>query len=185
MIWLVLGVLLWAGTHSFKRIAPRVRRGMGDAGKGMVAGASILAIVLMVIGYRLADDVRLWAVPGWAVWVNNLLMLASVVLMGLGRSRSRLNGAMRHPMLTGLVLWSVAHLLVTPSVRALVLFGGLGLWGLAAMASINRAEPKWTRPARGSAAGDLRLAVASAVVFAVIVALHYWLGPPPLAGIAA
>jgi uncharacterized membrane protein len=182
MIWLVVGVLLWAGAHWFKRLAPKARKGMGDAAKGMVAAASILAIVLMVIGYRSADAGFLWTSPLWLYHVNNLLMVFAVILMGLGRSKSRLNGLLRHPMLTGVTVWAVAHLLVNGDVPSLVLFGGLGLWALGSMVLINRAEPKWKPPPRGNAAGDLRLVAISAVAFVVIVGLHMWLGPTPFPG---
>jgi hypothetical protein len=49
---------------------------------------------------------------------------------------------------------------------------------------INRAQPKWTPPPKGNAAGDLRLAVIVVVLFAAIVALHMWLGPSPFPGMA-
>lgn len=182
MIWLVIGVVLWSGAHLFKRLAPRVRKGMGDAGKGMVAAASLLAIVLMVIGYRIAEPGFLWQLPDWARHVNNLLMVIAVILFGLGMSKSRFNGIMRHPMLTSVLVWAVAHLLVNGNVPSLVLFGGLGLWSVVEMVMINRAQPKWTPPKKGSAMGDLRLIAISAVVFAVISGVHIWLGANPFTG---
>jgi uncharacterized membrane protein len=182
MIWLVIGVALWSGAHLFKRLAPRARRGMGDAGKGMVAAASLLAIVLMVIGYRMADPEFLWQLGDWARHVNNTLMVFAVVLLGLGMSKSRFNGIMRHPMLTGVLLWAVAHLLVNGDVPSLVLFGGLAVWTVAEMVLINRAEPNWTPPPKGNFAGDIRLIGISAVLFALIVAVHTWLGYNPFTG---
>lgn len=182
MIWLVLGVALWSGAHLFKRLAPKARRGMGDAGKGMVAAASILAIVLMVIGYRMSDPVVLWQLGDWTRHANNTLMVVSVLLLGLGKSKSRFNGIMRHPMLAGVLVWCVAHLLVNGDVPSLVLFGGLGLWSVVQMVLINRAEPKWTPPKKGNAMGDLRLIVIAAVLYAVITGLHIWLGPNPFTG---
>ncbi len=100
MIWLILGLLLWSGAHFFKRFAPGPRARLGDAGKGLVAVLSVAGIVLMVIGYRAAELAHLWYLGGWAVHLNNLLMLVSVALLGLGSSKSRLRGTLRHPMLT-------------------------------------------------------------------------------------
>jgi len=185
MIWLVVGLALWSGAHLFKRLAPRARRGMGDAAKAMVAAASILAVVLMVIGYRMADPAFLWAAPSWGVHLNNLVMLVAVALLGLGRSKSRLNRALRHPMLTGVILWAAAHLLVNGDVPSLVLFGGLGLWAIAEIVAINRAQPKWTPPPKGNARGDLVFAGITVVAFVVIVGLHMLLGPTPFPGAAA
>lgn len=181
MIWLIIGVVLWWAAHLFKRWAPGPRERLGTAGKGVVAVASILAVVLMVIGYRSAEPTYLWYFP-WAVPVNNLLMVVAVVLLGLGNSKSRLRGRLRHPMLTGALVWAVAHLLVNGDVPSVVLFGGLGLWSIAAMMLINRAEPAPDPFTGGTAGGDVRLFLISAVVFVVIVLIHGWIGPSPFGG---
>lgn len=178
MTLLVLGLLLWWGAHVFKRVAPQRRAAMGDAGKGVVAIVSLAAIVLMVFGYRAAEPTPLWYL-GWAVHLNNLLMVIAIVLLGVGSSKSRLRGKMRHPMLTGAIVWAVAHLLVNGDVPSLVLFGGLGLWAITSMILINRAEPAPQPYNEGSVQGDVRLFVISAVVFVVIVLVHGWLGPSP------
>jgi uncharacterized membrane protein len=178
MTLLVLGLLLWWGAHVFKRLAPQRRAAMGDAGKGVVAIVSLAAIVLMVFGYRAAEPTPLWYL-GWAVHLNNLLMVIAIVLLGVGSSKSRLRGKMRHPMLTGAIVWAVAHLLVNGDVPSLVLFGGLGLWAITSMILINRAEPAPQPYNEGSVQGDVRLFVISAVVFVVIVLVHGWLGPSP------
>jgi uncharacterized membrane protein len=178
MIWLVVGVLLWSGAHLFKRLAPRARRGMGDAAKGMVAGASLLALVLMVLGYRMADVTPLWIAPAWTWHLNNLLMVIAVILFAASTSPNRLKARMRHPMLAAVVIWAAAHLLVNGDVPSLVLFGGLGLWALASIALINRAEPRWTPP-KPTGAGDARWAVVAVVMFAVFAGVHILLGHSP------
>ena len=137
---------------------------------------------MMVIGYRGADATPIWELGSWALSVNNLLMVIAVFLIGLGNSKSRLRGKLRHPMLAGLLIWSVAHLLVNGDVSSLVLFGGLGLWGIAEMAVINRAEPVPAPFIDGTARGDIKLLVISAVVFVVIVGIHTWLGYWPFPG---
>ena len=46
------------------------------------------------------------------------------------------------------------------------------------MIVINRAEPNWTPPAKGSIAKDGMFLVASLVLLAVIGWVHTWLGYP-------
>ena len=185
MIWIILGVALWMAAHYFKRLAPDMRASLGNAGKGVVAVLSVAAIVLMVIGYKAAGDVPLWDLGGWAVNVNNALMLVAVALVGAGNSKSRLREKLRHPMLTGFLIWVVAHLLVNGDLASLVLFGGLGVWALGSIALINRAEPDYEPWQGGSQAGDIRLVIISIVVFAVIVGIHVLIGPSPFPGAAA
>jgi uncharacterized membrane protein len=176
LTWLVLGLSLWIGAHLFKRVLPRQRAAMGKAGRGMVAVLVLAAIVLMVIGFRRADYTNLYALPVWVWHVNNLLMLVAIFLMDAGRAGGVVAANLRHPMLLGVVIWAVAHLLVNGDLASLVLFGGLGLWALAQMAVINRAEEPWSAPAKGPIVNDAKIAVLALVLYAAFVGVHYWLG---------
>ena len=84
-------------------------------------------------------------------------------------------------MLSGVVLWSAAHLLVNGDLPSVILFGGLGSWALLEMAVINRAEGPWQRPPRGSFASDGKVLLVAAVLYAAIVGIHYWLDRPVIA----
>lgn len=182
MFLLILGVLLWSGTHLFKRLAPGARASFGDKGRGPIAIALVVALVLMIVGYRMSGTTDLYALPSFMRHINNLLMLVAVFLLALGHSKSRLRGKMRHPMLTSVIVWGVAHLLVNSDAASLVLFGGMIIWAFVEMALINRADPVPTRYAGGSKAGDIRLVIISLVVFAVIAGVHIWLGYNPFVG---
>jgi uncharacterized membrane protein len=184
MTLLVLGLVLCVVAHAFKRIAPGPRAAlqdrMGDASKFLFAAVLLFSVVLMVLGYRAAEFVPLWQPPPWTTHLNNLLMLLAVALFGLGSSRSRLRGTLRHPQLTGFSLWCVAHLLVNGDLASIVLWTVLLIWALAEMPLINASEPPPEKFEGGSLAGDMRLVAITLVVFAVIVFLHGWLGPWPL-----
>ncbi|MCL3882091.1 NnrU family protein [Marivita sp. GX14005] len=180
MIWvLVAGVAIWSLAHFFKRMMPQRRAGMGNAGKGIVAIGILVGLGLMIWGYRGAAFVPLWYPPDYMVHINNLLMLIAVFVYGMSATTGRLRGKMRHPQLTAVVIWAVAHLLVNGDVAALVLFGGLLLWAVAEMIVINRAEPVWDRPPPGNPKKDILLVVITIVMFGVITAIHAWLGVWP------
>lgn len=186
MTLLILGLALWIGAHFFKRMAPAQRADLqeklGDKSRGVFAGLLLLAVVLMVLGYRAADTSFYWGRSPATTGINNILMILSVVLFGAGSSKSRLRSKLRHPMLTGAFVWAVAHLLVNGDSASFILFGGLAIWALVQMWLINRAEPDYTPWEGGTLAGDIRLAVISAVVFAVIAGIHTWLGYFPFGG---
>ncbi|MSU89579.1 hypothetical protein GE300_08110 [Rhodobacteraceae bacterium 2CG4] len=183
MAVLVLGVALWWAAHLFKRMLPGPRaliaERLGDASKGVIALMLLLSVVLMVIGYRTSDFVPVYETPLWLRHVNNLLMFVSVVLFGMGASKGRMRSWLRHPMLTGFIVWAVAHLLVNGDLSSLILFGGLLAWALVEIPVINAAEPGWVRPAPGPAKGDVRLLLISVAVFVVIGLIHGWIGPSP------
>ncbi|MFN0113763.1 MAG: NnrU family protein [Paracoccaceae bacterium] len=182
MTLLIAGLVLWWAAHLLKRIAPGPRAAMGDAGKGVVALLLLVAVVLMVIGYRGWAAPNLYdPLPGMG-HLNNLLMAVSLFLFGVGGTKGTLFARMRHPMLWGTVIWSVAHLLVNGDTASVTLFGGIGLWALVAMAMINAAGP-WERPAEGRGVkGDLMNLAGVVVLFAVVAGVHAWLGHPVFLG---
>jgi uncharacterized membrane protein len=184
MTLLVLGLVVWAVAHGFKAVAPAARAGIAarlgsGPSKGLFAAGIALGLLLMILGYRAAPFVALWTPPAWAVHLNNLLMLAAVFVFGMGMSKGRARAWLRHPMLTAVVIWAAAHLLVNGDLASAILFGGLALWALAEMAAINARDGAWVRPQPGPAAGDLRLVAITVVTFAIVALVHAWLGVWP------
>jgi uncharacterized membrane protein len=178
MILLIAGLALWVGAHLFKRLAPAQRAALGDKGRGPVALTIIGGVVLMVIGYRMADGAVLWGRHPALVGINNLLMVLSVYLFAAAGAKTALARKMRHPMLGAVKLWALAHLLVNGDVPSLVLFGGLLAWAVVEMILINRAEPDWTPPPPAPMSKEITAVVVAAVIFVIIVAIHYYLGYP-------
>ncbi|AKO97899.1 putative membrane protein [Marinovum algicola DG 898] len=182
MFLLVLGLALWALAHFFKRLLPARRAAMGDKGKGAVALALVVSVVLMVLGYRAAPFVDVWYPPEWARHLNNLMVLIALFMMSPAPKKGRLLSGMRHPMLMGFGLWALAHLLVNGDVASIVLFGGLLIWATAEILVINRAEPRWVAPAPGSYGKDAMFFLASIVLLGVIGYIHGLIGPSPFPG---
>jgi uncharacterized membrane protein len=178
MTLLILGVLLWAAAHLFKRIAPAARARMGDAGKGLIAVALVLAIVLMVLGYRGAAGPEYWGRTPALTGINNLLMLLAVYLFAVSGMKTRLARVIRHPMLTGVKTWAVAHLLVNGDVPSFILFGGLLAWAVVEVIVINR-QTEWVKPAPAPMGKEIGAAIGAVIVFALIGYVHGWLGYPP------
>jgi uncharacterized membrane protein len=177
----VLGLSVWTVVHVFLRVAPDAHAALGRAigsgpARGVAAVLLLVATVLMVVGFRGAPVVAVYDPPAWGIHLNNLLMICAVFLLGAGHSKGVARRWLRHPMLTAVAIWAVAHLLVNGDRASLVLFGWLGLWAIAEMLLINAREPVWVRPEPGTKAGTVRWVVISVVVFAVITAVHTWLG---------
>lgn len=178
MTLLVLGVLLWSLSHLFKRLLPSVREGMGDGGKGVVALGSLAGIILMVIGYRMADGEFYWGRSTMTVGINNLLMLVSVYLFAAAGMKTGIARKIRHPMLTGFGIWCLSHLLVNGDMPSFVLFGGLWAWAIVEVKLINAGQPEWEKPAPVAMKKEVIAVVASVITYAVFAGGHYLLGYP-------
>lgn len=176
---LILGVGLWSGAHLFKRLAPAQRAAMGAKGKGLMALALWVSVVLMIIGYRWAETVWLWSPPLFLRHVNNLLVFIGFYFFAASGMKTAITRVVRHPQLTGFKSWAVAHLLVVPTLAGVILFGGLLAWAVVSVILINRAQRDWVRPAPAGIGKEIGAVVGAVLATAVVGWLHGWLGPWP------
>ncbi len=179
---LILGVALWWAAHLFKRVAPERRAAMGEAGRLPLTLALVGSIVLMTLGYRMADPVWLWATPFWMVHLNNLLVFLGFYLFAVSGLKTALHRRIRHPQLSGFKAWAVAHLLVVGTVQGVILFGGLLAWAVVSVIMINRADRAWTPPPEAAMWKEGVALVGALFAMLVVGQIHGWLGPWPFGG---
>lgn len=181
MLILILGVALWWAAHLWKRVAPASRAEFGEKGKGLVTGALILSVLLMIWGYKIADGPVWWGRSAATVGINNLLVLIAFYLFAASGMKTRVTAMTRHPQLIGFSLWAFAHLLVNGDLPSLILFGGLLVWAQVQILLINRTP--WTPPAGPFPARKEAMAAAGAVIVTLVVGMiHGWLGYWPFGG---
>lgn len=185
MSYLALGLLLFLGTHSIRIVADGWRAEqlarMGEnAWKGLYSLASALGLSLIVWGYGLAraEPVVLWDPPGWTRHLASLLTLPAFILIAAAYvPGSRIKAAIGHPMVAGVKVWAIAHLLSNGNLADVLLFGTFLAWAVVDFSSArrrDRAAGVVYRP--GSAARDWMVVAAGAGVWALFAGfLHLWL----------
>jgi uncharacterized membrane protein len=187
-ILLILGLALWTAVHLFKPAMPARRAELAARfGEGPVKGAAalllVLSIVMMVWGYgtETMQATHLYFPPRWTVHLNNLLMLLAFVLLGAGHAKSNIRRYVRHPMLTAVKVWALAHLIANGTLGAVLLFGGMLGWAVASVVLINRRDGAFVKPEPSPRRTDLVHLGASLVLFVVFLLIHPWLfGVSPL-----
>jgi uncharacterized membrane protein len=149
--------------------------------RGLFSLAILASLVLIVIGWRSTPEHYLYVLPPWSRWAGFVLMIISFVLLGATHYATSIKRIVRHPMLLGVALWSISHLLTNGTTRAWVLFGGLGIWALIEMPLINRRKGVAELPVGPGMAAEIRGLVISAVIFTIVLFLHpYFTGVSPL-----
>jgi len=182
MFLLILGLVLWTGAHYFKRFMPDQRIALGAPGKGIIAAAIVVSLLLMIFGYRMAAFIPVWTPPAIFTGFNNGLMILALWVYGSSAAKGAKAWPAyktRHPQLLAVKIWALAHLLVNGDLASILLFGGILGWAVGSVILINKAEPDWTPPARAGRPTYIRLAVISLVMFIVITAIHALLGVSP------
>lgn len=170
MILLVLGVALLAALHLPQAKAAIVARA-GERGYGPAFGAvSLLALALIVVGWRFADAAGVYEPPVWGRHANFGLSFLGFLCLGIFLFRGRLRQALRFPMGIAVSLWSVGHLLANGDLRSITLFGGL-LVSAILLVAVGIAEG--ARPSPETRSGhDLLSLVMGAALFGVMTQLH-------------
>ena len=131
MTLLVLGVLIWSMVHLFPSAGALARKQLiGKIGeptyKGVFALTIIASIVMMVFGWRAITPTAVYRASAWGYAAAELLVFVALVLFVASGLPTNLKRVVRHPQLSGLVVWSGAHLLANGDRRSLVLFGASG-----------------------------------------------------------
>ena len=183
---ILIGVILFTFGHMFKRLVPAGREYLDlsfgkNLGKGFVAMFLVAGVILITLGYyRNEVDFYFYSAPAWVTGLMHLMMLVSVAVMQAGKSyfgyMSHLVSKFRHPMLTGLIIWSIAHLLVNGTAIAFILFGGLGMWAYAQISLLNKSAKESQPVLKGTFVGDIILGILVLLLYAVFVLTHIYLG---------
>lgn len=185
MALLLLGLVLFLGVHSIRIFAngwrTQQRARLGEMRwKGLYSVLSIAGFVLIVWGFGLArqQPVVLYVPPMGLRHLNALFTLLAFVLVAAAYvPANHLKARLGHPMLAGVKVWALGHLLATGMLHDVVLFGAFLLWAIVDFAVSRRRDRAdgVVYPA-GTIKGDV-IAVAAGVVGWVVFAwwLHTWL----------
>jgi uncharacterized membrane protein len=178
---LVLGLILFLGTHSISIAAPgwrdRTAARIGEqAWQGIFAVLSVAGFVLIVWGYGLArqNPVVLYLPPVGLRHLTVLLMVPVFPLLFAAYLPGRIQSAVGHPMLAAVKLWAFAHLLANGMLADVLLFGSFLLWSVA-----DRVSMRWrkARSVPGALPAKRNDAIATIAGLAVYAAFLLWLHP--------
>jgi uncharacterized membrane protein len=185
MTYLILGLVLFLGIHSVRIVADawrtRTIARMGEGSwKGIYSLLSIAGFVLLVWGYGQARQggIVLYHPPVFMRHIAGLLMLMSLVLVAAAYvPRNHLKAALGHPMLAGVKLWALAHLLTNGRLADVILFGAFLGWAVVDfIAARRRDRAAGTVYPAGQVVSTALTFVAGAGVWAALVfGLHRWL----------
>jgi uncharacterized membrane protein len=174
MVILILGLVLFLGVHSVRIVADDWRTAkraqLGEAKwKGVYSLLSLAGFILIIWGFGLArqQPVVLWTPPVAMRHVAALLTaLAFILLTAKDIPRNGIKARVHHPMVLGVKVWALAHLLANGKLHDVVLFGSFLVWAIFNFRAARR---------RDAAAGTVYPAgTAGATVTTVVAGLAGW-----------
>jgi uncharacterized membrane protein len=188
-MWVLLaGLVIFLGVHSAQIVAGPFRNAQVAASegrwKGLYSLASLVGFVLIVAGWWLyrAEAPDVFVPPDWGRPVTLVLVLLAFILLAAAYTPpGHIKRVLQHPMLTGVALWALGHLLANGDLASLLLFGAFLAWAILDRVSVAfRPAPTIAEP---TLRGDIIAIVAGVAVYLVFgLWVHPWLfGAAPFA----
>jgi uncharacterized membrane protein len=146
VIMLTAGLLIFLGVHmvpTMSDLRTAMVTSLGANGyKIAFTLMSFAGLALIIVGYgqlRASDaNVVLWEAPTWAKHVAYALMLPALISIVAAQIPSRIRTALKHPMLVGIKIWALAHLLANGDLASVLLFGSFLAYAIYDRISLKR-----------------------------------------------
>lgn len=172
---LITGLVLFLGIHLLPA-SPRLRvalvgRWSEQHYKAAFSVVSAVGLVLIVVGYAMSEQrARLFAPMPAAVAIAPYAMALSLILFAAANMRTHIRQVVKHPMLLGLLIWSLVHLLANGDVKGTVLFGAFLAYAVLDLASATQRQA--TKSFVPTAKHDLIAVVAGIAVALLVMTFH-------------
>lgn len=146
---LIAGLVLFLGVHLVTTMRDK-RAGLiarfGENGyKALYSILSAIGLALIVYGfarYRAEGWIELWSPPAWTKHLAALFVLFAMIMLVSAYARGHIYERLKHPMLAGVKLWALAHLMANGDLGSLILFGSVLAWAVIDRISLkHRTDP--------------------------------------------
>jgi uncharacterized membrane protein len=174
---LITGVLIWSLAHLFPAAmndtrARLIARLGNNAYRALFSVVIIASLVIIVFGWKSAIPSNVYSPPLAGSKLPSVLILIAFILFVAAQRHSNIKRFIRHPQLTGVAAWGIAHLLSNGDSRSVVLFGGMTLWSIVTMLLCSRRDGAWQKPGPVAISSDLVTAVVGTIGFAALLYFH-------------
>jgi uncharacterized membrane protein len=137
LLVMILGLVLFFAPHVFTTKRDARAQAIARLGEGtykilyaMVSLAGLALIIWGFANYRATGWIDVWYPPKAMKHITIALMLPAVILVVASYLRGRIYATLKHPMLAGIKLWAVAHLLANGDLGSIILFGSFLAWAV-------------------------------------------------------
>jgi uncharacterized membrane protein len=178
MTLLVAGLLLFFAPHVLPVVPASRAMLLAKWGekryKGLYSVVSGIGLILIIAGYAAAERGAQWFAPfPGARAAAPYAMTVVFILLAASHGPSHIRAAIRHPMLAGVLIWSIVHLLANGDARGTVLFASFALYAVIDLLSVTARGTFVPFAARWRS--DLVAIVAGTAVALLVMFLHRFL----------
>jgi uncharacterized membrane protein len=177
---MILGLLLFFSAHSLQvarktrlSLLERMGRNPYRAVYSIVSLAGVILIGFGFADYRSNGLILVWYPTLWMKQMPLFLNWFASVFFVAAYLPCHIRRMLQHPMLIGIMIWAISHLLTSGDVGGMILFGTFLLWAVAVRINIRfRTDAK--KPAKVSLLFDFLALVIGSAFYVITV---FWLHP--------
>jgi uncharacterized membrane protein len=181
---MILGLALFIGGHILTtqralRAAVIARTGELPY-KAIYSLVALIGIVLIGIGfarYRMDGYIEVWTPPRWTRHATDALVWPAIVFVVAAYIPGEIKRALKHPMLVGVKLWAVAHLIANGDLGSIILFTAILAWAVYDRITLKRRTDAGAPPIPIAPGGFRNDFIAVVVGTLVYFALGFWFHP--------
>ncbi len=187
MLILALGIIVFLGVHTLTTLRA-TRAGLVErfglqpykAAHSLIALVGLALIVWGFSRYRAEGLITVWTPPVWARHVTIALMwFAFVSLACMNPAPGRIRGWLRHPMLVGVKIWALAHLIANGDAGGMLLFGAFLAWAVYDRIAVKRRGDLGAPSVAAFTRADAMALGIGTVAYVAMILLHpYVIGVP-------
>jgi uncharacterized membrane protein len=186
MTILLSGLILFFGIHAipmFPSFKASLQSHFGEMRfKGIYSLVAVSGFLLILLGMSRAEYHPVFTPPAWAPLIAYLAMPISFCLLVAAFVPNNFRRVIRHPMLSGVIVWAVVHLLANGDLASILLFGLFGLYAVIDIVAVNLRSPA-TVPARQPLLKDVLVLAIGFAAFWIVRYYHVALfGVPVVPG---
>src|SRR3954453_12298298 len=168
---MILGLALFFAAHVLTTKREARAQAIARVGEGtykiLYSLASLAGLALIIWGfahYRATGWIDVWYPPKAMKHITLALMVPAVILVVASYLRGRIYATLKHPMLAGIKLWAVAHLLANGDLGSIILFGSFLGWAVFDRISMKKRVDAGGPPIPVGGVGNDLIALAVGVV---------------------
>ncbi len=176
LLIMIAGLALFIGVHTLTTLRDARAAAIARLGEGgykiAYSLASFAGIALIAWGfslYRATGWINVWHPPLALRHLALALMLPAVILVVASYIRGRIYTTLKHPMLAGVKLWALLHLLANGDLGSIILFGSILAWAVYDRISLKRrADPGAPPIPVGGVSNDAIAVVVGIIAYAAL-----------------
>lgn len=184
MLLLILGLFVFLAIHSLPMFPAKrasIIEKLGELPyKGLFSIISLAGFIAIIYGKGAAPFIAIWNPPAIFLMITKALMLPVFILLAAAYIPSNIKGKIKHPMLAGVKLWALAHLLSNGDLASILLFGSFLAYGVVDMISANKRMDQTAVAAKKPIFLDILVVVVGLAVYGAVAMHHMQLFGVPL-----